>query len=111
MTADNKYCFIFGGYDGTKSLNDMWLCDLGSMSLRKLQIDTPAPEPRSRHTVHIVSDLLHVFGGYNDGKPCEGNVFTLDVSDPAGMESAGEGEGDGKKEKQKKEEKPEDEDD
>ena len=105
MTADKKFCFIFGGYDGTKCLNDLWLLELGTMALRPIGLETPLPELRSRHTVHIVADLLHLFGGYDGGKPCAGDVYTLDVSDPSGMESRKES-GDG--EKKKKEEKPED---
>ena len=34
VTGDGKYAFIFGGYDGTKCLNDLWLLDLGGMALR-----------------------------------------------------------------------------
>ncbi len=92
VTADKRFLFIYGGYDGTKCLKDVWLVDLQTKQLRQLEIENPAPEARSRHTVHIIENLLHVFGGYDGGKPTAGDVFTLDVSDPANMESEGEGE-------------------
>lgn len=89
-------------------MNDLWLLDLRSNSLRQIEVDTPAPEARSRHTAHIIGDLLHVFGGYDGSKPCSGDVYTLDVSDPGGMESSGSG--DKKDDKKKAEDKDEDED-
>ena len=106
VTADMKHMFVFGGYNGEKVTNDLWHFELGSMAVRQIGLETPLPEPRARHSIHIIEGLLHVFGGYDNSKPCEGNVFTLDVSDPAGMEDAAAG-GDDKK---KKEEKPQDED-
>ena len=33
VTPDGKFLFIFGGYDGAKSMNDLWLLELASMSL------------------------------------------------------------------------------
>ena len=74
------------------------------MALRQIEVETPAPEPRSRHTVHIIGDVLHVFGGYDGSKPVSGDVFTLDVSDPSGLESGKESGGDGKKKEEEKKE-------
>jgi len=108
VTADGRFAIIFGGYDGTKCLNDVWVFDLGASTLRQIAIETPAPEPRSRHTVHIINDLLYVFGGYDGAKPTSGDIFTLDVSDPAGMESAGGGEKKDDKKKAEQEDEPDD---
>ena len=80
------------------------------MAIRSVAVETPAPEPRSRHTVHMVGNLLHVFGGYDGNKPTEGNVFTLNCDDPAGMEGVGEGGDEGKDKKEKKEDEGGDED-
>ena len=56
--------------------------------------------------MHMIGDLLHIFGGYDGSKPTSGDVYTLDCSDPASMESEGGGD------KKKKEEAPkEDEED
>ena len=111
MTADGKYTFIFGGYDGTKCLNDLWLLDNGAMTMRQLEVEAPIPAPRSRHTMHIIGDVMHVFGGYDNSAPSPGDVFTLNVSDPGGMESfAMEGEKKEKEDKGKKEAAADDED-
>lgn len=106
VTPDGKFLFIFGGYDGAKSMNDLWLLELASMSLRNLGVETPAPEPRSRHTTHICGEtaLLHIFGGYDGGKPVEGNVYTLDVSDPASLEGPEAADGKDKKDAKKDDE-------
>ena len=50
VSKDSKYMFIYGGYDGTKPLSDFWLLDLGTMALRQIEIETPMPEARSRHS-------------------------------------------------------------
>ena len=109
VTVDGKFLFIFGGYNGEKSLNDLWLLDLGSFHLRNLGVEPPAPEARSRHTTHIMGEtqLLHIFGGYDGGKPVAGDVYTLDVTDPASLETEGSGD-DKKKDDKKKDEEEED---
>jgi len=102
-SQDGRYVFVYGGYDGFKSLNDLWLLDLTTSSLRHVSVEGPAPEARSRHTCHMVGDVLHIFGGYDGSKPTSGDVFTLDCSDPASMESEGSGEGKKKKDEAAKE--------
>ena len=100
-TKDGRYVFIFGGYDGFKSLNDFWLLDATTYALRDLAVEAPVPEARSRHSMHFVGSLLHIFGGFDGSKPIGGDVYTLDCSDPGAMESAGGG--DKKKEAAKEE--------
>ena len=72
-------------------------------------VEPPAPEARSRHTTHILGEtqLLHIFGGYDGGKPVAGDVYTLDVTDPASLETEGSGD-DKKKDDKKKDEEEED---
>ncbi len=62
-TQDGRYVFIFGGYDGFKSLNDLWLLDCTTQSLRDLAVETPAPDARSRHTMHMVRARARSRGG------------------------------------------------
>ena len=100
-TKDGRYVFIFGGYDGFKSLNDFWLLDATTYALRDLAVEAPVPEARSRHSMHFVGSLLHIFGGFDGSKPIGGDVYTLDCSDPGAMESADGG--DKKKEAAKEE--------
>jgi len=98
-TQDGRYVFVFGGYDGTKSMNDLWVLDMQSSSIRSISVEAPVPEARSRHSAHMVGDLLHLFGGYDGTKPIGGDVYTLDCSDPGSMEGSG---GDDKKKKDDK---------
>uniref|UniRef100_A0A7S2IDL6 Uncharacterized protein n=1 Tax=Haptolina brevifila TaxID=156173 RepID=A0A7S2IDL6_9EUKA len=98
-SQDSRYVFIFGGYDGFKSMNDLWVVDLQASTTRNIAVEAPVPEARARHTAHMVGDLLHLFGGYDGSKPIGGDVYTLDCSDPASMEGAG---GDDKKKKDDK---------
>ena len=58
------------------------------MTVRSVGLEAPVPEARSRHTAHMIGDVLHLVGGYDGGKPCAGDVFTLDCTDPLAMESA-----------------------
>ena len=61
-----------------------------------------ASQARSRHTAHMVGDLLYLLGGYDGAKPIGGDVYQLDCSDPAALaEGGGEG-GEKKKEEEKK---------
>ena len=70
------------------------------MTVRSVGLEAPVPEARSRHTAHMIGDVLHLVGGYDGGKPCAGDVFTLDCSDPLAMESVdASGGGDAKKKK------------
>ena len=57
------------------------------------------------------TQLLHIFGGYDGGKPVAHpgpvDVYTLDVTDPASLESEGSGD-DKKKDDKKKDDDEED---
>ena len=88
-SADGRYVFLHGGYDGAKPLTDVWQLDYAAQTLRKLELDMPVPEARSRHTCHMIGDTLHLFGGYDGSKPTAGDVFVLDCADPAAMETEG----------------------
>ena len=97
-----RWLYVFGGRGQTDEFNDLWLLDINAMALRNVAVEPPAPEPRSRHTTHMIGDSLHVFAGYDGSKPVAGDVFTLDCSDPGGMEGTEAGGGDGKKDEKKK---------
>ena len=51
---------------------------------------------------HMIGDQLHLFGGYNNMAPGASDMYTLDCSDPSGMESKEEATGDDTKKKKKK---------
>jgi len=49
------------------------------------------PEPRARHSAHFLDEThLHIFGGFDGGKPWAGDVFMIDCRDPKGMVARGQ---------------------
>lgn len=38
-TSDGKFVYLYGGYDGDKNLNDLWLLDMKSMTLRSIGVN------------------------------------------------------------------------
>jgi hypothetical protein len=61
---DGDDFYIFGGYDGTTELNELWKCDLSSKYRPWTQLTSGAT---ARQTMSLVvnSGKLYVFGGYN----------------------------------------------
>lgn len=89
VTHDGKNVFIFGGYNGAKNTNDFFLLDVSSGNVSELHTSHP-PEARSRHSAHFLNETqLHIIGGFDGGKPCHGDVFVMDCSDPSGMIARG----------------------
>jgi len=72
-------------YDGGKNLNELWLVDSSDGRMREVKAAAP-PEPRSRHTMHVMwPSTLHIFGGYDGFKPYAGDVHTIEVEDSAAI--------------------------
>jgi len=67
---------LFGGEDGTKFWNDLWIVD---KSLRWRVIDAiNSPSARSQHTAVFKNNRLFVFGGFN-GTSCLNDFYYLDL--------------------------------
>eukprot|EP01117_Protostelium_nocturnum_P008108 TRINITY_DN288_c0_g1_i4.p1 TRINITY_DN288_c0_g1~~TRINITY_DN288_c0_g1_i4.p1 ORF type:complete len:489 (+),score=129.23 TRINITY_DN288_c0_g1_i4:54-1469(+) len=63
-----KRVFVFGGSDGSKILNDVWVLDVSSQNYSEWQWIKPAlsgnaPTPRCAHSVNPVGNKIMVFGG------------------------------------------------
>jgi len=104
-TSDGRYVVIFGGYEGFKSLNDLWIYEVPTSSIKQISVEPPMPEARARHAAHMIGDVMHIIGGYDGWKPIGGELYTLDCSDPGAMEGAASGdkkkkEGDDKADKE-----------
>ena len=84
VAADGRHVMIFGGYDGAKNLNDLWVLNLETTAMKQVKCAAP-PEPRSRLTMHMLGHTLHVFGGYDGWKAHAGDVFTAEVEDAAAL--------------------------
>jgi len=54
---------IFGGYDGSKRINDLWNYNFTTMRWTLLN-DNDAPSPRDRHVAVVCNNELYIFGGF-----------------------------------------------
>jgi len=108
---DGEHVYVFGGYDGEKNSNDMWVMNVPKASSAEVKC-TVKPETRSRHAAHIMGSQLWIFCGHDGMKPHLAEVWTLDVDDVRGHLANGlEAAKSAKKEKEdEKKEEEEDED-
>ena len=54
---------VFGGWDGTQSMDDLWVLDVGSMAWIKPRCAGRRPRARHGHVMECVDGELLVFGG------------------------------------------------
>jgi len=72
--------YIFGGNDGAKRLNDLWIIDTKRMQWQKIYANGPIPKERSGHTCSVIGDNLWIFGGVTGGGKIHLNdVWILDT--------------------------------
>ena len=69
--------YIFGGFDGTNRLNDLWCFSRGTWKFVNF-IGLP-PTPRYLHTAGVISDSLFVFGGFS-GSARLGDVHRFNIN-------------------------------
>jgi len=61
--------FVFGGYDGTRSLNDLFRFDLQSYEWSHVRVSGTPPSPRGGHTAVVYGDFMYAFGGKSGRSP------------------------------------------
>ncbi|XP_013874510.1 kelch repeat-containing protein [Austrofundulus limnaeus] len=74
-----RYIYVFGGWDTPVCYNDMYMLDLGLMEFSAVKTCGKAPSPRSWHGSAVLSDtrfLIH--GGYN-GNNALSDTFVFDT--------------------------------
>ncbi|KAM4537474.1 kelch repeat-containing protein [Odontesthes bonariensis] len=74
-----RYIYVFGGWDTPVCYNDMYMLDLGLMEFSVVKMSGKAPSPRSWHGSAVLSDtrfLIH--GGYN-GSNALSDTFIFDI--------------------------------
>ncbi|KAM9717173.1 kelch repeat-containing protein [Menidia menidia] len=74
-----RYIYVFGGWDTPVCYNDMYMLDLGLMEFSAVKMSGKAPSPRSWHGSAVLSDtkfLIH--GGYN-GSNALSDTFVFDT--------------------------------
>ncbi|KAL6073584.1 Serine/threonine-protein kinase 4 [Balamuthia mandrillaris] len=64
-TTVGQQLFVFGGFDGTSCLNDLFILDLENWSWRKGETSGDVPEARCGHTASLLNGTIIVLGGRN----------------------------------------------
>ena len=61
--------YVFGGYDGARSLNDLFRFDLATSEWSQVRAGGTPPSPRGGHTAVVHGDALYAFGGKSGRSP------------------------------------------
>merc|ERR1719343_1159571 len=77
-TVDDFRLYIFGGWDGTKRLNDLYVLDTREMAWSLLRPTGCAPQARAGMTLSVVRDYLYLFGGSGHTTRCFNDVHVYD---------------------------------
>jgi len=60
--------FIFGGWNGHKSLNDFYSLNLETLEWREIQ-KQDCPSIRRMHSAVVYKDKMYLFGGFDESRP------------------------------------------
>ena len=63
LVGGNKM-FVFGGWNGKKYFNDLYILDLELMAWKKPDVSGPEPSPRQGHCSILIGTNLIIHGGY-----------------------------------------------
>jgi len=61
--------YVFGGYDGARSLNDLFRFDLATSEWAQVRVTGTPPSPRGGHTAVVYGDTMYAFGGKSGRSP------------------------------------------
>jgi len=70
--------YVFGGYDGARSLNDLFRFDFASSEWSQVRVNGTPPSPRGGHTAVVYGDSLYTFGGKSGRSPFN-DLCTFDL--------------------------------
>lgn len=73
--------FVFGGWDGTKRLNDIHLLDIENLVWTTANVVGNLPHPRAGMTFMTSRDRLYCFGGSSPGQSSK-QFEDLQIFDP-----------------------------
>lgn len=74
----HKKALIFGGTnDEIAGLSDLWTFDYSTNEWMEISAKNPIESERFGHSLFFVDDVLHIIGGYHDGKDVN-TVITCD---------------------------------
>jgi len=61
--------YVFGGYDGARSLNDLFRFDLRTSEWSQIRVIGSPPSPRGGHTAVVHGNTMYAFGGKSGRSP------------------------------------------
>lgn len=64
--------YVFGGYDGARSLNDIYRFDLKLSEWSPIHVIGSPPSPRGGHTAVVHGNVMYAFGGKSGRSPFNG---------------------------------------
>jgi N-acetylneuraminic acid mutarotase len=70
--------FIFGGWDGSKRLNDLFVFNLKQFIWSQVVVVGESPAPRAGMELCNVNDKLFLFGGSGPHAFCFNDLYTFD---------------------------------
>ncbi|KAG2257101.1 hypothetical protein Bca52824_076395 [Brassica carinata] len=70
---------VFGGTDGIKSLNDLYILDTSSHTWKCQSVRGEGPAPREGHTATLVGKRLFVFGGCGKSSDVNDEIYYNDL--------------------------------
>nr|PNR43968.1 hypothetical protein PHYPA_016351 [Physcomitrium patens] len=76
-SVGNGKLVIYGGWDGSKWLSDVYVLNTLSFEWMPLPITGPAPSPRCGHSATMVEKRMLIFGGRGGGGPIMGDLWAL----------------------------------
>ena len=76
IIQDNLY--IFGGWDGSKRLNDLFVFNLKQFIWSQISVVGESPAPRAGMELCNVNDKLFLFGGSGPHAFCFNDLYTFD---------------------------------
>jgi len=70
--------YIFGGWDGTKRLNDLFSLNTRTLTWTEIQVEGTAPSPRAGMSLTNLNDKLLLFGGSGHSALCYDDLRIYD---------------------------------
>jgi len=93
VEGQKSLLYIFGGWDGTKRLNDLYQLDVATLVWTLLQPFGVPPQPRAGTTLSYIRGLLFMFGGSGHSTRCFNDIHVYDPAKNTWFVSACDKEG------------------
>jgi hypothetical protein len=77
-TVGNKL-YMFGGYNGTKPYNELWVFDVASRTWEQPEVHGQSPSARYSHTAVVVGGKFLMIVGGHDNRETHSDVFVFNT--------------------------------